>query len=153
MFISLWLIAVSIVLTLRLWSRHKKLRKFARKFDGPRGVPVVGILPKFLGKNNEEILNYILELMKQYETPVKVWIGPMLVLLIDKPEQLKTVLNSRNCLNKPYVYKFLDVNFGLMSGPGKCAHAQLRDLIAHLPAPLASFPSYQHQCGSCIGNT
>lgn len=119
---SFWFLSAAVIIFLtyvQWWLRSKKLRAFNRKYAGPRGWPLLGILPEFIHKNGEEILRYIMELIGIYGTPVSVWVGPVLLVVVDHPEHLKAVLNSSNCLQKPYVYDFLNVKYGLMTGPGK----------------------------------
>lgn len=52
------------------------------------------------------------------ETPAAVWLGPKLHIIIDKPEDMQTVLLSPNCLDKPYVYRFLPNERGLFTSEG-----------------------------------
>lgn len=56
--------------------------------------------------------------MSKIETPAAAWLGPKLHLIIDKPEDLQTVLLSPNCLDKPYVYRFLPNERGLFTSEG-----------------------------------
>lgn len=65
----------------------------------------------------KEIYNILLAI-SQIETPAAIWLGPKLHILIDKPADLQTVLLSPNCLDKPYVYRFLPNERGLFTSEG-----------------------------------
>lgn len=55
---------------------------------------------------------------EMFDTPCRFWLGPMLVIVLGKPEDIQTVLLSQKCLDKPYVYRFMDDNLGLFTAPG-----------------------------------
>lgn len=52
---------------------------------------------------------------KKMQSPGKFWFGTSLVLLVDEPEDIQTILNSPNCLAKPYVFNFFNLKKGLLS--------------------------------------
>lgn len=108
------IIIVTLLLSLIWLSKRRHLYKLAQKIDGPESWPILGTLPRFIGKDNAQILEELQALMAEYTPPVKVWMGPVLTILIDRPEHLKIVLNSPDCLDKAYLYDFLVVKFGLM---------------------------------------
>lgn len=63
-------------------------------------------------------MKVFIEFTEELPTPSRLWFGPTLVIIIGKAEDMQIVLNSANCLEKTYVYKFLDKNVGLFSAPG-----------------------------------
>ncbi|XP_063709170.1 probable cytochrome P450 313a4 [Culicoides brevitarsis] len=87
---------------------------FGQKFG-----PLLGAMHAFIGKNNEDILKVIDQILDDYSSPAKAWFGPVLAILVDSPEDLKIILNSPNCLQKAFPYDFLRVNCGLMSAPAE----------------------------------
>lgn len=107
------IIAVFCLLQYKLNRRH--LETCGEKIPGPKGFPLVGVLPKFLGKSNEEILKIVLDIVDSYEGVARFWLGNKLVLLINNVNYTKTVLNSEKCLDKAFAYEFLDVSLGLIS--------------------------------------
>lgn len=107
-----------ILLYLKLRITRRKVYEVADKIPGPPSFPFIGAMYIFFGKSNEEVLDSVDELLDTYNSPAKAWLGPMLVLLVDSPEDLKIVLNSPNCLQKAYPYDFLGVSKGLMAAPG-----------------------------------
>lgn len=48
-------------------------------------------------------------------TPLKGYIGPVLCLSLDRPDDIKTVLMSANCLDKPYLYQFYPRPCGILN--------------------------------------
>lgn len=52
------------------------------------------------------------------DTPSKVWLGPIFVLLLDKPEDVKVLLCSPESQDKPYPYEYFGLNLGLFGANG-----------------------------------
>lgn len=107
-----------ILLYLKLRITNRKVYECASKIPGPPSLPIIGIMYLFFNKGNDKVLDVIDEILQKYKSPAKAWFGPMLVLLVDSPDDLKIVLNSQNCLQKAYPYDFLGVSKGLMAAPG-----------------------------------
>lgn len=63
-------------------------------------------------------MDIFIELTATLPTPSRLWLGPKLVIIIGKAEDMQIILNSANCLEKTYVYKFFEKNVGLFSAPG-----------------------------------
>lgn len=55
----------------------------------------------------------------EYKTPVRIWIGPMLLLYITKPADVQRIMNSNDCLDKMYIYKLFGWESGVMSTSGE----------------------------------
>lgn len=51
------------------------------------------------------------------DTPCRFWLGPVVAIFLGKPEDFQTVLLSPKCLDKPYLYSFMDDNQGLFTAP------------------------------------
>lgn len=47
------------------------------------------------------------------ESPRALWVGPMLFVVVDDPEQVSDVLNSKYCVDKPFIPYYF---FGLKTG-------------------------------------
>lgn len=91
--------------------------------------PFIGNVHEFIGKNTTEMFNAITEFTRSNETPTKIWIGPCLTITLDKPEDMKAVLTSPHCLDKPYMYRFLpsDMSIATIKGTSQrftklCGH-------------------------------
>lgn len=82
--------------------------------------PIIGNSLQLIGKNPEQLFNELVDFLKEQDSPIKAYFGPILVVTIDRPEDFKTVLMSQNCLDKPYFYGFYPSKVGLMSATCKC---------------------------------
>lgn len=58
------------------------------------------------------------EFMAQTTTPFYAWFAGALVLVIDHPDDAYTVLTSKSCMEKAFVYKFFNMGDSLFTAPG-----------------------------------
>lgn len=58
--------------------------------------------------------------MAQMKTPFYAWFGGALVIVIDDPDDAQTVLTSKSCMEKAFVYKFFNMGASLFTAPGLC---------------------------------
>lgn len=73
---------------------------------------------KFSFSIHEEIYHEIINLCETYQNPSIIWFGPILVIVVSSAEDMQTVLNSPDCLQKAHLYDNLDVNDGLFKSKG-----------------------------------
>lgn len=95
------------------WSR-RHLYSLLAKIPGPEGYPIIGVAHRILGKDPEGVFKGIMDVVSEFETPNKFWGGHLCFVNIDSPEDLKTVLNSPDCLNKASVYNIVPMQKGLL---------------------------------------
>lgn len=50
------------------------------------------------------------------QSPVWTWFGPQIMVIVNTPEHIKAVFNSKECLDKPYFIKVSDFTKGLIFG-------------------------------------
>lgn len=81
------------------------------------------------GKTATQIFNEIIDYMRMYDSPIKSYLGPFLVVSTDRPEDFKTVLMSPHCLDKPYIYQFFSSEAGLMSITCKFLNGKINILL------------------------
>lgn len=91
----------------------------AAQIPGSNGFPLIGSAYTYFFRSGEELLKDSIDRIDVYGSPCKLWLGPVLNILIDDPNHVKVMLNSTKCLKKPYFYEFLGVNLGLMSAKRK----------------------------------
>lgn len=82
--------------------------------------PFLGNAHEFIGKTTAQLFKDIVQFIKDKSTPTKSWIGPCLIITLDKPEDIRTVLMSSSCLDKPYMYRFLPSTVGILTA--KCTY-------------------------------
>lgn len=58
------------------------------------------------------------EFMEQMQTPFYAWFAGALVMVIDDPDDVHTVLTSKSCMEKALVYKFFNMGASLFTAPG-----------------------------------
>lgn len=81
--------------------------------------PLIGNSLQVIGKTQTELFMEFIEYINSNGTPCKAYLGPILLIVIDKPEDFKSALMSQNCLDKPYFYEFYPSKVGLMSATCK----------------------------------
>lgn len=96
--------------------------------------PFIGNAHFFIGKSTAELFSGIVKFVKDNETPAKAYIGPVLNITLDKPEDIRTILMSQSCLDKPYMYRFLPSTIGILTTecknvPGKMSSKNLSETI------------------------
>lgn len=77
--------------------------------------PIIGNAHEFIGKTTAQLFTDIVLFIKTFNSPTKSWIGPVLTITLDKPGDIKTVLMSPTCLDKPYMYRFLPSTVGILT--------------------------------------
>lgn len=94
------------------------------RLNGPPALPIVGNLLHMWNNQSEcdcelvqqlrsnhsnisieENVRYLDYIAAKYASPVRVWMGPHLYILVTDPKSAETVLRSKACLNKPDVYE------------------------------------------------
>lgn len=60
----------------------------------------------------------IQKVCEEYTTPLRIWIGPMLLIYVSKPMDIQKILNSNKCLDKMYIYKMFGWESGVLSTNG-----------------------------------
>lgn len=59
-----------------------------------------------------------MQFMSEMKTPFYAWFAGALVLVIDHPDDVHTVLTSKACMGKAPPYKFLNMGTSLLTAPG-----------------------------------
>lgn len=77
--------------------------------------PLIGNAHFMFRKSTTEVFQAIMEYTRITETPYKSYIGPFLLLTLDKPDDLKSILTSEFCLSKPFVYQFYPSPAGIIT--------------------------------------
>jgi cytochrome P450 len=116
--ISFVLVIFVAVLLTNLLKNKFRVVKLAAKIPGHSGMPFIGILPEFFGADHEKIFQIMLKYTKwPRETRIaKLWLGPELLIVVNSPECIQTVFNSKSCIERPNFYDFIDLKKGLLFG-------------------------------------
>lgn len=101
-----------------LW-RRRRLYHLASKIPGPRGLPLIGMVHKFLNVEFDAYLYKFSSMAYGYSSICKFWLGPELVIFAADPHSLQIILNSQKCLDKSPLYDVLVLTKGLLVGSGQ----------------------------------
>lgn len=122
--------------------KRRKLYEFAAKVKTLKFYPILGVAPKFMFRSSTglcldlvpfviqwlskmHLFNRFPEIFKQLNALSRTsdplagfWFGPTMVLKVSDPDVLQIVLHSPDCLDKPYIYKFLKCGKGIFPSTG-----------------------------------
>lgn len=104
---------LTIVVELHKWHVNLQIPNFFPGFD----FPLIGIPAYFIGKKIGDITEIINQVFDQPEsvTAGRAWAGSQLLVTVTDPENLKFLLTSDDCLDKPYIYQQFDSKKGILS--------------------------------------
>lgn len=69
-------------------------------------VPIKMCLPMLLPKQKStDTYNCVNAILHKYDGLAKLWMGSQLVVTCDDPVNMKTILMSKDCLDKPNLYR------------------------------------------------
>lgn len=101
---------------LKYFLHMRRMESYVKHLPTMRPLyPFIGNAYFFIGKSTSELFSGIVNFVKKNETPSKSYIGPVLNITLDKPEDIRTVLMSSSCLDKPYMYRFLPSTVGILT--------------------------------------
>ncbi|CAG9811205.1 unnamed protein product [Chironomus riparius] len=150
--LNLFIIYITITSFKYFWNR-RRLYKLASQIPGHNGLPIVGILPKYLKIDKKEFFSSTFDMMDPNATLTKIWVGPKLMLLTEDPDVIHTVFNSTNCINKPDIfYHALTVINGLLplSGPRYLEHRRILNKSFMLTTLQKIQPIIEAKCNRMI---
>lgn len=118
MFVILFLVCI-ILAALAVELPRRRLSKKVEQLPGPREYPLVG--SKYALFPNK--ITDIEALSEEVCTaPIaKLFLGPRLLLLISDAEAFEVILNEKSCLERPYIFEFIHMDYGLTAS--KCKKA------------------------------
>ncbi|KFB53108.1 AGAP002138-PA-like protein [Anopheles sinensis] len=96
---------------------RKRLYELAKQIPGPFDYPLIGSILITLGKNPLQLVSHLMELMHHLPSPMRAWLGPYLLVVIDQPAMVQDVLSSPDCVQKPFMYDFFRISKGLFGAP------------------------------------
>lgn len=116
---------VTLIVSLILYT----VLKMYRKNEYVKDVPVIqwAILKQLVTTNKTPVDTFnIIEQMFRFRRGLsKFWIGTKLAVVCNDPADIKLILMSKNCVDKPYLYRFIGGGDGLFS-----SHGMFEDFIS-----------------------
>ena len=117
---------IVVALIIIQWHRQKELRDFSAKMPGFSGLPLVGSAYKFIGIAPEDIYENLSGWIKSFDSDIKLWFGPVLMINVSDTKDIKTVLNSQSCSDKPEIMYHSYFKHGLFLENGEKHRTQRR---------------------------
>ncbi|XP_032675660.1 cytochrome P450 4C1-like [Odontomachus brunneus] len=125
------LVCIGIIYLIPKYRKRLRFVQMANALPGPKTQPIIGNAYYLLQRNFDELLNSISFLTGTYPSPFRFWLYSKLIIGVTDPDQMKTILQSPNCINKSIMYEPTKalVGNGLLTAP---AHiwVQRRKMLA-----------------------
>ncbi|XP_055297855.1 cytochrome P450 4C1-like [Sitodiplosis mosellana] len=116
------MLTVTILVFLITWAILKYIlhirhtESYVKHIKGQKSfIPFIGNAFACIGKSPTQIFRGIIQSIEKNDTPFKEYIGPGLTITLDKPDDIKAVLMSPHCLDKPYYYGFYPCPRGIFT--------------------------------------
>ncbi|XP_053691277.1 probable cytochrome P450 313a4 [Sabethes cyaneus] len=106
------LVLATLVWLLNLFFRQ---RSFGANIPGPKCYPLIGSSYLFFRKDHCETFDIIYKHFAQYPKYFKYDFGLRRVICLTDPGLVQQALTSNECQNKAFMYKFFEVDYGLLS--------------------------------------
>ncbi|CAH1183262.1 unnamed protein product [Phaedon cochleariae] len=87
--------------------RYRKFYFLSWKLPGPFAFPIIGNALNFLC-SDEELLDRAASICKNYPSPLRLWFGPKLALMITDVDQAQKIMSTMKFSTKDDVYRFLE---------------------------------------------
>ncbi|CAH1101528.1 unnamed protein product [Psylliodes chrysocephalus] len=154
-FLCLLSLLVLILITKFYWSR-RHLYLAAAKFNGPRGLPLIGNALSFFC-NSEDVQDRIKPIFEHiHHEPIRFWLGPYLLIVLQNPVHLEKIMSSQKFAYKHDLYTFLEtfVGNGLISASGLKPkykiHRRIIQPMFDLKFVINAFPIMQTHVDICM---
>lgn len=82
----------------------------------------------FLTADSKKLFEMSYESFKDAEGTVKTWLGPILMVILSNPEDVKIVMKAKECINKPRFVKFFGAPESILFGDYKSWHSHRKIL-------------------------
>uniref|UniRef100_A0A182Q5T6 Cytochrome P450 n=1 Tax=Anopheles farauti TaxID=69004 RepID=A0A182Q5T6_9DIPT len=87
---------------------------FAANIPGPKSYPLIGSAHLFMG-SDEHTFSVVCALFRKYSPIFKLTLGSKTVLCLSDPDLIQQALTAGSCQNKAFFYRFLEMDYGLVS--------------------------------------
>lgn len=110
--------------------RHGKYGQIIDRIPGPPTIPIFGNALMFSNLTLEELWQLKITLTKQFPSIFKIWNFTIAYIVINHPDDVQVILNSKNHLEKGFIYKLFHpwLKTGLLTSTGEKWHKRRRIL-------------------------
>ncbi|XP_025154266.1 cytochrome P450 4C1-like [Harpegnathos saltator] len=118
-YVSVILICIGTYHLISYYRKRLRFMQAANALPGPKAYPIIGNAYYFFQTSFDDLLPSLYKLMDIYPSPFRLWMGNKLIIIISEPDQAKTILQSRYCLNKSKFYDIFKpwIGTGLFTAP------------------------------------
>ncbi|XP_058129102.1 cytochrome P450 4d1-like [Anopheles ziemanni] len=88
--------------------------RFAKDIPGPKSYPLIGCAHLLVG-SEEYTFKVVCELFRKYTRMFRLTLGPKTIVCLSDPELIQQALTAGACQNKAFFYRFLEMDYGLVS--------------------------------------
>lgn len=106
----------TVLLAIHLVKWIKFLKMTSKLPDSSGLIPLLGIIPKMIGADLHDLFELFIKQEKNVKGIGKFWMGHEVLVIINTPENIQKVLNSKECLDKPKFFKFFGIERGSLFG-------------------------------------
>ncbi|XP_029173943.1 cytochrome P450 4c21-like isoform X1 [Nylanderia fulva] len=107
MIVTIILISICVVAYYYVLNYQQSSNKIKSVLPGPKTLPFIGTAYCLLQRNSDELLDTLIMLIEEYSSPLQFWMGNKLFIGINKPGQIKKILQNKHCLDKSIAYEDL----------------------------------------------
>ncbi|XP_055540776.1 probable cytochrome P450 313a4 isoform X2 [Wyeomyia smithii] len=111
----LCILAVIVIFLIWLQNLFCRRNSFGVDLPGPKSYPLIGSSYLFFRKDHCETFEIVSKHFAQYPKFFKYILGLRRVICLTDPDLIQHALTSTECQNKAFMYKFFDVDYGLIS--------------------------------------
>lgn len=105
-----------VLLTIYLVKLIKFLKMVNKIPDSSGLIPFIGILPQLIGADLHDLYKIFIKYEKTVKGVGKFWMGHEVLVLVNSPDNMQKVLNSKECLDKPAFFKYFGIERGSLFG-------------------------------------
>jgi hypothetical protein len=98
----------------------KQKFKFANKIPSATPhLPIIGNTHLLIGKDDHQRLELLTRLCQDHDKMFKFMIGPQPIFVAPDPDTIHTILTNNNVMDRPFFYKFMRMDNGILAGSCK----------------------------------
>jgi hypothetical protein len=101
--IKFTLFFIGLLLAFVYWWRRRRYFQLGAKLPGPPALPILGNALYFTTTNSTKCFHEFIELTCNYGPVVRLWLGPMLMVLLTDADHVEKVVNHDKVGSRGYV--------------------------------------------------
>jgi hypothetical protein len=103
----LYTFIIGLLMVLTYCSRWRRYFQLGMKLPGPPGLPIIGNCLQISSNNLSKSFQKYTETARSYGPIVRLWFGPVLVVVLTEPDNIETVVKHDKVGSRGYVARKL----------------------------------------------